>query len=113
VLRVRYNDDAATWLYLEPSLGTMTRQDRPGRWKRWLYHGLHSLDFPFLYRSRPLWDIVLIALSIGGLVLSATTLVPSWRRLARHVRHARRTLAPGRATTKAAFGREHEAHEAN
>ena len=88
VLRVRYNDDAATWLYLEPSLGTMTRQDRPGRWKRWLYHGLHSLDFPFLYRSRPLWDIVLIALSIGGLVLSATTLVPSWRRLVRHARRA-------------------------
>lgn len=93
VLRVRYHDDAATWLYLEPSLGTMTRLDRPGRWKRWLYHGLHSLDFPFLYRSRPLWDIVLIVLSLGGLVLSATTLVPSWRRL---VRHARRWRTSGR-----------------
>ena len=118
VLRVRYQDDNATWLYLEPSRGTMTKQDRGGRLNRWLYHGLHSLDFPFLYRRRPLWDIVMIALSIGGLVLSATTLLPSWRRLARHVRHARRTLAPGRATTKAgttkaAFGREHEAHEAN
>ena len=113
VLRVRYADDAATWLYLEPSLGTMTKQDRAGRWKRWLYHGLHSLDFPFLYRRRPLWDIVLIVLSIGGLVLSATTLVPSWRRVARHVRHARRAFAPARLTTKAAFGREHGAHEAN
>jgi hypothetical protein len=94
VLRVRYSDEAATWLYLEPSLGTMTKQDRPGRWKRWLYHGLHSLDFPFLYRSRPLWDIVLIVFSTGGLVLSATTLVPSWRRLARHARRGWRML-PG------------------
>jgi len=118
VLRVRYADDYGTWLYLEPGRGTMTKQDRGGRMNRWLYHGLHSLDFPFLYRRRPLWDLVLIALSVGGLVLSASTLLPSWRRLARHVRHARRALAPARATTKAgttkaAFGREHEAHEAN
>jgi hypothetical protein len=113
VLRVRYQDAAATWLYLEPSLGTMARQDRLGRWERWLYHGLHSLDFPFLYRSRPLWDIVLIVLSIGGLALSATTLVPSWRRLVRHARHARRAFAGGGATTMAPFGRKHGAHEAN
>jgi hypothetical protein len=31
-----------------------------------------------------------IALSIGGLVLSATTLVPSWRRLERQARRAAR-----------------------
>ena len=103
VLRVRYDDDAATWLYLEPTLGTMTKQDRGGRWKRWLYHGLHSLDFPFLYQRRPLWDIVLIVLSVGGLVLSATTLVPSWRRLVRHARRGARALgglviAPGAVT---------------
>ena len=86
VLRVRYDDPDATWLYLEPSRGTMLKQDRGGRWNRWLYHGLHSLDFPFLYHRRPLWDLVLIALSIGGLVLSGSTLIPSWRRVARHVR---------------------------
>jgi hypothetical protein len=96
VLRVRYADEAATWLYLDPGLGTMTKQDRGGRWNRWLYHGLHSLDFPFLRYKRPLWDIVVILLSIGGAVLSATTLLPSWRRL---VRHARRLT--GRAQTTA------------
>jgi hypothetical protein len=31
-----------------------------------------------------LWDIVVIVLSIGGAVLSATTMVPAWRRLKRH-----------------------------
>jgi hypothetical protein len=93
VLRVRYADEASTWLYLDPNLGTMTRQDRGGRWNRWLYHGLHNLDFPFLYYRRPLWDIVLIVLSMGGLALSATTLLPSWRRLVRHARRMRDALA--------------------
>ena len=92
VLRVRYADAAGTWLYLEPSLGTMTRQDSNGRWNRWLYHGLHSLDFPFLRYKRPLWDIVVILLSIGGAVLSATTLLPSWRRLVRHARRLRQPI---------------------
>ncbi len=92
VLRVRYADADSTWLYLDPNLGTMTRQDRGARWNRWLYHGMHNLDFPFLYYKRPLWDIVMIALSIGGLVLSATTLVPTWHRLARHVRRAVRAM---------------------
>ncbi len=93
VLRVRYADADGTWLYLDPNLGTLMKQDRGGRWNRWLYHGLHSLDFPFLYYRRPLWDIVVILLSIGGLALSATTLVPSWRRLVRHARHIRKRLA--------------------
>jgi hypothetical protein len=90
VLRVRYSDADATWLYLDPALGTLTKMDRGGRWNRWLYHGLHNLDFPFWYYRRPLWDIVMIGLSLGGLVLSASTLVPSFRRLARHAGRLRR-----------------------
>ena len=92
VLRVRYADADSTWLYLDPQLGTMTRQDRGARWNRWLYHGMHNLDFPFLYYKRPLWDAVVILLSIGGLALSATTLVPTWHRLARHARRAGRAI---------------------
>jgi hypothetical protein len=51
---------------------------------RWLYHGLHSLDFPFLYHRRPLWDVVVILLSLGGIASVATSLTPAWRRLRRH-----------------------------
>ena len=51
-------------------------------------NGLHSLDFPFLYGSRPLWDVLVIVLSLGGIVLSASTLWPGWKRLAR-------TFGPG------------------
>jgi len=99
VLRVRYDDADSTWLYLDPNLGTMLKQDWGARWNRWLYHGLHNLDFPIWYYRRPLWDIGMIVLSIGGLVLSATTLVPSWRRLERHVRRAARLLSGPIRTT--------------
>jgi hypothetical protein len=45
-----------------------------------------------MYYSRPLWDIVVIALSIGGLALSATTLVPALRRLGRRSRELGRRV---------------------
>jgi hypothetical protein len=91
VLRVRYADSQRTWLYFDPKHGTIARkEERLTRLNRWLYHGFHSLDFPFLYYRRPLWDVVVIVLSLGGLALSATTLTASWRRLKRHGRRAYR-----------------------
>jgi hypothetical protein len=85
VLRVRYGDPQETWLYLDPARGgVVQRSEKITRLRRWLYQGLHSLDFPFLYYKRPLWDVVVIALSLGGLVLSATTMIPAWGRLKRH-----------------------------
>ena len=92
VLRVRYADPQGTWLYFDPRRGTITRkEERLTRLNRWLYHGLHSLDFPFLYYRRPLWDIVVIGLSVGGIVLSATTLTASWRRVRRSIASATRS----------------------
>ena len=87
ILRVRYADPQRTWLYLDPRRGAIVRkEERLTRVNRWLYHGLHSLDFPFLYYRRPLWDIVVITLSLGGLVLSTATLAPAVHRLRRHLR---------------------------
>jgi hypothetical protein len=87
VLRVRFADANRTWLYLDPHRGALLRkEERRSRIERWLYRGLHSLDFPFLYNRRPLWDAVVLVLSVGGIVLSATTLLPGWRRLRRHTR---------------------------
>jgi hypothetical protein len=95
VLRVRYADANGTWLYLDPRRGAVVRkEERRTRLERWLYHGLHSFDFPFLYSRRPLWDVVVIALSIGGLVLSATTLLPGWRRVRRAISRSSPSLPP-------------------
>ena len=45
---------------------------RLNRVERWLYNGLHSLDFSFWYDKRPLWDIGMIALLLG--CLASTTI---------------------------------------
>jgi hypothetical protein len=51
--------------------------------ERWLFNGLHSLDFRFWYDKRPLWDIGMIVLSLGALAASAIGLVFGFRRLFR------------------------------
>ena len=87
VLRVRYGDPQRTWLYFDPRRGAIARkEERLSRVNRWLYHGFHSFDFPFLYYRRPLWDAVVLVLSAGGLLLAATTLTASWRRVKRSLR---------------------------
>jgi len=87
VLRLQYADANNTWLYFDPFRGAVARrEERLTRLNRWLYHGLHSLDFPFLYYRRPLWDVALIVLSIGGIVSSVTTIAPALRRFRRHFR---------------------------
>ncbi len=98
VLRVRYADEHSTWLYLDPQRGGIVQRSvSVTRLRRWLYQGFHSLDFPFVYFRRPLWDAMVIALSVGGTVLSITTLLPAWRRLRRQGRRLARsvhTLSP-------------------
>ena len=96
VLRVKFADAVSTWLYADPARGAIARkEERLTRINRWLYHGLHSLDFPWLYYRRPLWDIVVIALSIGGCLVSVTSSPAAFRRLRRHVRLFRARMRNG------------------
>ena len=91
VLRVRFDDPAVTWLYLDPARGRIVqRETRQSRLDRWLYRGLHRLDFPGFYNRRPLWDIVVIVLLLGGLFSSASSLAPAAKRLRRHAARLRR-----------------------
>ena len=76
VLRVKFNDPQSTWLYIDPARGALlARFERYTRLERWIYHGLHSWDFPFLWRHRPWWDAVVILLLTGGLLVSITAVV--------------------------------------
>ena len=61
----------------------VTTINKWGRVERWVYHGLHSLDFAFLYNSRPTWDIVMIVISLGGLTTSGLGLLLGVRRMRR------------------------------
>jgi hypothetical protein len=98
VLRVQYADANQTWLYIDAQRGAVSwHEESSSRLRRWLYNGLHKLDLPGVWDRRPVWDLAIVLLSLGGLALSVTSLVPAYRRLGRHVvamvRHERTALS--------------------
>ncbi len=85
--RLVFDNRQATWVYLDPHTGQILgRQDRSNRASRWLFAFLHSWDWTGLLASRPLWDILLVFLSLGGIAMSLTGVVIGWRRLGRKLR---------------------------
>lgn len=84
VYRVEFDDDEETWFDVDASTGQVVlRHTDRSRLGRWLYNGLHSLDFRFLLDRGPLWDVTLVGLSLIGLAFSVTSAVLGWRRLRR------------------------------
>ena len=80
VILIRLNDPDHSRYYIDPRTARIAGRYSSRRWvERWLYHGLHSLSFPWLYKYRPLWDIVVISFMLGGAALSVTSLVLAWR----------------------------------
>lgn len=86
VLRVKMALQDEKWYYVDPATTQVVLKHQDlSRLERWLYHGLHSLDFRFLIYKRPLWDIVVITLMIGGTLISVTALVLTWKWIVRKV----------------------------
>jgi uncharacterized iron-regulated membrane protein len=87
VILALMNDAEHTRYYIDPKTATVvgTSSDR-NFWRRWLYNGLHSLNLPWLYDYRPLWDIIVIAFMLGGMALSLTSLTLAWRAVGRSIR---------------------------
>ena len=82
VLRVKFDDPADTWIYFDlMTSGRVATNHRLSRLERWLFRGLHSLDFSFWYSRRPLWDIGLIVLSLGALATSTIGMCLGFKRL--------------------------------
>jgi len=87
VLRVKFADPEETWFYIDPQMSQLlARVHRLNRVERWLYSGLHNLDFSFWYNRRPLWDIGVILLSLGGLASSGIGLYLGIKRVRRGVK---------------------------
>jgi hypothetical protein len=84
VLRVKFDDPDATWVYVDPRKSELVAlTHRSSRIERWLFNGLHSLDFAFWYDKRPLWDIGMILLSLGALATSGIGMYLGFKRLRR------------------------------
>jgi hypothetical protein len=93
-LRAKFDDPQQTWLYLYAGDGSLVQSEsRSSRAERWLYQGLHSLDFPGLYQTPWLWYPLIIALSLGGLALSVTSVIVAWRFLRGKTRATTEPLA--------------------
>jgi uncharacterized iron-regulated membrane protein len=84
VWRVKFDDRARTWVHLNPLTGELLGAiDARGRAYRWLYDGLHRLDFGPLAQDTPARRLLIWLLSLAGLVISVTSVWIAWRRLRR------------------------------
>jgi len=99
VILARLNDADQSRYYIDPKTGRVVGNYNSGNWvSRWLYHGLHSFDFPWLYNYRPLWDIVVLTFMVGGTALCVTSLILAWRVLGRKL--ARAVASPDAALSE-------------
>ena len=102
VVYVRLKDEANSRFYIDPETsrvaGRYTESTRS--WvNRWLYHGLHSLDLPWLYNYRPAWDIVVLSLMLFCTWLCWTSMVLSYRVLKRKIAPVRARRTPSEDLT--------------
>lgn len=98
VYRVVLADAARTRYYFDPRDGSLLgRVDADRRGYRWLFDGLHRLDFFAWLRWRPVWDAVMLLLLAGGIAVTGSGCYLAVRRIGRDARplaallHARRS----------------------
>ncbi len=96
VVRAKLDDPLQSWIYLDMRTSQVVANvHKYSRIERWLYSGLHSLDFRFWYAKRPWWDLGMIVLLLGGLVGSSLGLYYGVRRLVRSSRRSRELTGGG------------------
>jgi len=87
VVAVQLDDPGHSRYYIDPKSARVVGGYSASNFlDRWLYHGLHSMNLPWLYNYRPAWDIVVAAFMFGGTALSVTSLVLAWQVLGRKLR---------------------------
>jgi len=70
--RLIANDQDKTRYYLDPVSGEIRAKiDGDNQMYRWLHQGLHRLDFTPTFRSRPLWDVLMLSLLMGATLVCA------------------------------------------
>lgn len=77
VYKVTFDNKAKDCYYYNLESFRPVHYDTNGRWKRWLYRGLHTLDIKFLVERPALWTVVIWTLLLGGAVVSFTGIVLS------------------------------------
>ncbi|MGH1470542.1 MAG: PepSY domain-containing protein [Cellvibrionaceae bacterium] len=82
VYKVVLNNPDTTHFYINAVSGEIAGfYSQQQRWFRWIFSGLHQLDFNSTIRSRPFWDILVWLLLIGVTVVSVTGTYMGLKRL--------------------------------
>jgi hypothetical protein len=82
VYKIELNDKEKTWIYINAHTGEwIFSKTSKQRIQRWLYNGLHSLDFLLLTERRPLWDFTVITLCLLAAVMAFSSMVIAFKRL--------------------------------
>lgn len=84
VVRVAFDDPAATWFHFDAETGALLGlMDKTSRVDRWTIVAVHDLDWNWLLQRRPWWDAFLFGVTLPGLLISITALTIGYRRLQR------------------------------
>jgi hypothetical protein len=82
VYRIALDDKERTRYYVSPMSGdVVAKVDAAQRWYRWLFEGLHRLDFTAFLRQRPWWDLIVLPLMLGVTGVCCTGVYLAYRRL--------------------------------
>ena len=86
VLRAKFDDEASTWVHIDPTSGDLLGEaDASRRTYRWLFDLFHRWDLNLLLHTPFARDLLIWLMSLAGLISSATAVVVGWRRLRRSV----------------------------
>ncbi|EQM66952.1 PepSY domain-containing protein [Pseudomonas tohonis] len=100
LLRLAFDDPGHSWVQIDPYSGAVLDVlDDSRRVGRWLFNLLHSWDWQPLLERPWLREVLIIAVSLGGLAISVSGVVIGWRRL-RPRRRPVRSRVPARATAR-------------
>ena len=87
MLRVKFDDPAQTWVYIDPEMSQVLARDPSTESRRALaVQRTAQPRLRVLVRARPLWDVGMIALCLGGLASSGIGLLLGIRRMRRGAR---------------------------
>lgn len=93
VLRFELNDADNTWIYIDtnnPSF--LPSLNKSQRLRRWLYHGLHTFDIPYLFKHQTLRKGILILVLIFLSVITITGSILSVKYIRRKRKRTKKEL---------------------
>ncbi|MDR1275116.1 MAG: PepSY domain-containing protein [Candidatus Accumulibacter sp.] len=84
VVRLRFDDAEKSAYYIDPATGSIVSKiDRGARVQRWLYRGLHRLDFPPFDRYETARRVLVVLASLLGILMTLSGCVLGIKRIGR------------------------------